>query len=240
MQTKRNENVQSMGPPRTQVNIGRVLCADKVRVKLRYPFESNLFSMASTTVSQRWHSNALFDVDPVLGSTSVPGFAEWSALYSYNRVIKTKFLCNIGNYENLPIQVFIVHSNTDPGTTGITWNEYASGSFNRSFMIGSISGQPAKTIISTITPRKLLGDRMAFDEMNFVGTSTANPADLTYVGIGLQCISNLNNGVQIAGFLEFTVEFFDRKNLQTTFAELRSKSQAAQKQVKLQQIISKN
>lgn len=217
MNSKKTKNMKKTKPKDgSVVRIGPVLAADKLVVRLRYPFVNNLRSLASIQVSQRWISNGPYDVDPVLGSTATPGFAEYSALYSYNRVIKSKIDLKIANYEAFPVSVYLVHSNTDPGTTGITWFDYASGAYNQNHMLAGSNAQMPLRITSTITPTKLVGDKIARTEQNFVGTSTANPVDLTYVGVGLQAQSNLTNGVWLSGHIEFTIEFFDRKNLLTS------------------------
>ena len=203
------------------------MSADKLIVRLRYPFRKLLYSLASGTTSFRLISNGPYDVDPALGSTSTPGFSEYSVLYSYNRVVHSHFHIVLSNLESTPVTVYIVHSNTDPGSTGLNWYEFANNAFGQTHMLSSIQAQPSKIINSRIRPSRLVGDRTVNTDQNFVGTSTSNPSDLTYVGVGLEAVSGLNltNGVWISGYLEQTVEFFDRKNLLTTYRNIQQAQQ---------------
>lgn len=193
-------------------------CPDKVVVKLKYPVLKLINSLATASSSVRFYTNGVYDVDPTLGSTSTPYFAEWTQMYSYYRVLKYKLEIHATNNEAQTANIFIVHSNTDPGTTGIGYLQYANASYNRITSLAASTAQYSKQITSALSPMRIVGDRAVRTEQNFWGSSTSNPVDSTYVGIGASINSgNLTNGVYISGFLEFEVEFFDRKNLQTSY-----------------------
>jgi len=193
-------------------------CPDKHIQSLRYPVLKLINSVASGSSAVRFVTNGVWDVDPTLGSTSTPFFAEWTAMYSYYRVIKFKMELHLTNNEAVPVEFEIVHSNTDPGTTGLNFLQYANASYNKVLSLAASTAQPAKTVRSALSPKRLVGDRAVFTEQNFWGSSSSNPVDLTYVGLGCQInAGNLTNGVYVTGFIEFLVEFFDRKNLQSSF-----------------------
>jgi len=193
-------------------------CPDKTVVHLRYPILKQLSSPASSQGAVRFITNGVYDVDPTLGSTSTPYFAEWMAMYSYYRVLNYKLEINVTSLEFVPVNVYIVHSNTDPGTTGINYLQYANASYNKITSLASASAQHSKRITTSLSPLKLVGDRAVRTEQNFWGSSSSNPVDLTYIGIGASIsVGSLNSGISIDGFIEFKVEFFDRKNLQVSF-----------------------
>lgn len=235
---KRSKQMTKRAPQHV-VRIKPIMSADKLIVRLRYPFRKLLYSLASQTTSFRFVSNGPYDVDPALGSTPIPGFQEYSALYSYNRVVHSHFHVILANIESFPVNVYLIHSNTDPGTTGIDWFEYANNAYGQIHCISSMQAQPAKTINSRIRPQTLVGDRTTNTDQNFVGTATSNPTDLTYVGIGVESAggTNLLNGVWVTGWLEMTVEFFDRKTLLTSF---RANSQQQREYDNLEQIAQKS
>jgi len=202
-----------MGRPRLQVG-----CPDNHFQKLRFPILKLINSVASGTSSVRFVTNGVWDVDPVLGSTNTPFFSEWTAMYSYYRVVSFTIEIHLTNNEAVPVEFELVHSNTDPGTTGLNFLSYSNNSYNKITSLAASTAQPSKTMRSTLSPRRLVGDRAVFTEQNFWGSSSSNPVDQTYVGLAAQINSgNLTNGVYVTGYLEFHVEFFDRKNLQVTY-----------------------
>lgn len=205
-----------MKPKVARTNL--VGCPDKMVVHLRYPVLKLINSLASAGSAVRFITNGVYDVDPTLGSTSTPYFSEWSAMYSYYRVLSYSLQIHVSNNESQPVELYVVHSNTDPGTTGINFLQYSNASYNKITALAANTAQHAKTVTSSLSPMRIVGDRAVRTEQNFWGSSTSNPVDLTYIGIGANINSgNLTNGVYIAGYLQFTVEFFDRKNLQVSF-----------------------
>jgi hypothetical protein len=192
-----------------------VMVSDKVVVKLRYPVYKVVNSLASPSVAVRWYTDGLYDVDPTLGSTNIPGFAEWSAMYSYNRVRGYRVHFMVANLEAFPLSIYLTHTNTDPGTTGLNSAAQAQNRYGQTYLMASSNAQPAKKLAKTLSISQVLGDRLARTDQNFVGTATANPVDLTYVGVGASSptAANLTNGFVIDGYIEFLAEFFDAKIL---------------------------
>lgn len=202
------------------VSIGtRVVgCPDKMTVSLKYPILKLINSVASSGQSVRFYTNGVYDVDPTLGSTSTPYFSEWTAMYSYYRVLSYKLDVHVTNNETSTVNFYVVHSNTDPGTTGINYLQYANASYNKVTSLAANTAQHSMHVVSRLSPMRIVGDRAVRTEQNFWGSSTSNPVDSTYIGLGASINSgNLTNGVYVTGFLEFFVEFFDRKNLQVSF-----------------------
>jgi len=100
--------------------------------------------------------------------------------------------------------------NTDPGVSGIGYDQQATTHGN-SYMIGSAAGASNLRIRKRYAIKEILGDRLAETDTNFIGTSGANPADLTYVGLGFRSLANLTNGVYLTVSIQFVAEFFDSK-----------------------------
>ncbi len=184
--------------------------ADKQKVLLRYTTTREVNSLASTYVGVRWYSNALYDVDPVVGSSSVPFFFEWAQMYSYYRVTGYSIHAEISNLEVFPITCYLVNMNTDPGTSGIGYDQEATTHGN-SWMIGPNTGSSNLRIKKRYSVEQIVGDRIARTEDHFVGTSASNPTDLTYVGLGFKALGTLTNGVYLTVSIQFVAEFFDSK-----------------------------
>lgn len=124
----------------------------------------------------------------------------------------------MSNLEVFPISVYFVHMNTDPGTGGVNFVNYANGPYGRQIQLASSNAQKSGTTTMSHSIRQIVGDQTTMTDTVYQGTSASNPTDLTYFGVGLQsALTNLTNGVWISGHIEFTVDFYDRKNTATWF-----------------------
>jgi len=195
------------------VTPGPIEAADSMTVKLRYPIRGTLATVG-TVIAKRWTPNAAYDVDPVLGSTSTPGFAEYAALYTYYRVEKFKTHVTFSNLDNLSISLYSVVSNTDPGTAGTNYNGYAQSAFGRTFELAPFySGRGTVTLNQTVPIPQLLGMNMAQAD-SFRSVTTSIPTDLVYWGFGIYSNAGTNfaNGVGYTGYIEMHVRFYSRQD----------------------------
>lgn len=200
---------------------------DSMRVKLRFPIQNTL-TVAGTVVAKRWTPNAAYDVDPVLGSTSTPGFSEWSGLYTYYRVVKYKVHMNFVNLDNLGVALFTYNTNVDPGTAGSSGAQYAQSSFGRTYDLAPFYSGGGKVVMNqTISVARVLGmPIMQADSFRSLTTST--PSDLVYFGFTILSSSGVNftNGIQYSGYIEMDTIFFARKELLTSFFMSREDQEA--------------
>jgi len=197
--------------PRNNLRVGPVTQADSITVRLRWPLEIIIYSLASQQASVRYVGNGPYDVDPLTPSTSMPGFSEYSALYLYNRVISYTMVAQVANLEAVPVSLFLINDNQDPGTSGISWNNYSSNSRCSQYLLAASTAQPARRIKTRIRVQDLVGSKQVLTDPTFQGAYNANPADKVYVGIGARISTgNLVNGVMVQAYLEMLVRFYDR------------------------------
>jgi hypothetical protein len=191
---------------------------DSMRVKLRYPIQGTK-TVVGTVTALRWTPNAAYDVDPILGSTSTPGFAEWSGLYTYYRVVKYKVHMNFVNLDNLGVALFTYHTNVDPGTAGSSGAQYAQSSFGRTYDLAPFYSGGGKVVMNqTVSVQRVLGMPVRQAD-SFRSLTTSVPADLIYFGFTILSSSgaNFTNGIQYSGYIEMDTIFFARKELLTSF-----------------------
>jgi len=200
------------------VRIRPIESADSLTVKLRYPIRGTLAG-AVTAVSKRWQPNAAYDVDPVLGSTSTPGFAEYAALYTYYRVQSFKVHVKFSNLDNLSVALYSVVSNTDPGTGGTNYYDYAQSAFGRTYELAPFySGTGSVTHRQSVNISKLIGMPVTQAD-SFRAVTTGNPSDLVFWGFGIysNAGSNFANGVGYDGYIEMNVRFYSRQDQLLSF-----------------------
>jgi len=145
-------------------------------------------------------------------------FDQYSAVYSFNKVLSYNIDVTLCNLEIVPLNITMCHTNTDPGVTGVSYPGYALQPYGFSTTIASYSGGGAKLHYNrTLTPRHVVGDLLTKTSDRYVGIDTANPADLTYFGIAaFDQVTTLTNGLVGTYIATIRVKFFDRKKLDDT------------------------
>jgi len=194
------------------------ICPDQTIVTLRYPVIVNIYTASAVTSAKRWQPNAAYDVDPTLGSTSTPGFTEWSAFYTYYRVRKYRVEVECVNMDPLSMGVFFCHLNTDPGTGGANYYSYASQAFGTQKMLSPKGGLDRVTYVQTVPVAQLVGAVDVSTDDSLRASVTTVPADLVFFGIGIRTTTggNLTVGVDVIGYIDMEVQFYGRKNTLTT------------------------
>lgn len=160
----------------------------------------------------RFSPNSAYDVDPVFGSTSTPGFSEWAALYSYYRVVKIGYRLQIVNNETFAVRVYTIFTNTDPGTVGNS--QFPGNPLAKDYLLSAKGGQDRCLLKDTKQVAQITGARGVEDEDNYRAAVTASPTDLVWLGVGANTVgaSFLANGVSVAGYIKMWVRFYGPKS----------------------------
>jgi len=190
---------------------------DEMDVCLEYPQIGVIFAAAQTS-AKRWTPNAPYDVDPTLGSTSTPGFSEWAAFYSYVRVEKYSVDVTVVNIDTSPLDVYFIHSNTDPGTVGTNYQQYATAAFGTQKGISPKGGMDRIQYRRTVSVSSLVGAVDVSTDDSFRSLTSATPTDLVYFGIGAQTMAggNMVSGINFSMQIKMWCKFYGRKNNLTT------------------------
>jgi hypothetical protein len=73
------------------INLSRYLLQPpSIYVKLRYNIEKHVINSPLASASYSWYANGVYDVDPAVASTAVPGFVEWMSLYRTSKLYKSQ------------------------------------------------------------------------------------------------------------------------------------------------------
>lgn len=211
---KRNRTTRS-----NNVRIAPVSIAESTDVRLRYQIKGIIGGGGAFSHGLRWQPNCAFDVDPVLGSTSTPGFAEWAAMYSYYRVHRVTTHVVVCNLDNLAIEVSALVSNVDPGTVGSDWGtKAASSAFG---FVGTLapfySGRGEQTIHRSFQVHKVLG-MPVMQADSFRSPTTTVPTDKIFWGLAISSIAGTAtvNGCSYDGWIEMETRFYGRYSTLTS------------------------
>ncbi len=178
--TKNNKPYRQGGDPGPAiVNLSRWrIQPPRVHVRLRYTTAGTLTAVGGLVTSKTFYCNALYDVDPSLGSTAIAGFNEWSALYGSNRVLRCHVTVRFTNQEAFPISVangFFAQVMA----AGAFTNGYYGNRFCQQKFLPPKGGMDRGIFQNTIDINQLFGNYATTGDLNhFYGTALSNPTTL--------------------------------------------------------------
>lgn len=200
------------------VGRGFVIQPPKVQIKLRYFFQFQISNAGLQTASKSYYVNSVYDVDPALGSNTVPGFNWMIAGYNTFRVEQTTLMLDVVNADSFASTVVVAWL---PNATFAATNSFLEHSYGNRFtqrrLLSAVGGQDRAKFTRTINMCDLYGDKTSYlgSVNNFQGTGASNPQSLFTVCIGVTPGHAVPfvNGVICNGYLDFIVDFFDPVNL---------------------------
>jgi hypothetical protein len=205
-------------PPRG-VNLSRsVIQPPALRVKLRFYIDFQVSNAGLQTASKSYYCNGVYDVDPALGSNTVPGFTQYSGLYNSWRVDECSIDFTATNGDAFASQVVVAWF---PNATYSATNSYLANKYANRFtthrILSQAGGMDRCRIRERMKMADLYGDPSSYygSTSNFVGTGATNPQSLFTVIFGVTPGHAVPfvNGVILNGYMDFIVTFFDPASL---------------------------
>jgi len=200
-------------PPHVSL-VKYLICPPTMRVKLKYIVNSIMNRAGTAKGSRTWSCNGLYDVDPLLGSTAIAGFTEWSSLYATNRVISCHVKGHIANLEAFPVLVSEAYV---PAT--VAANAFAPVNYGNKFvknhLLSAAGGLDRVTLNNKVNMAALFGSTVYWGDLTqFCGTVSTNPQTLLSYVLGFSSNSPLFvNGLSLFFEMEFEAEFFNPTTL---------------------------
>jgi len=199
-----------------------VAVPDRMFVKLSYmDTDSRFLASAGNAFGYiRYKSNSLFDVNPLLLSSTVPGFTELSTLYEEYRVHAVKITVRFCNQESFPSVVLVWPTDADQATLlSQQYLQEMCGNYLARFKHVSSKGGADRGAISLyVSHAKLIGTRNFNTDTTYSALVTNNPANLMWMNIGCYSMDNsVYTSVSIPFEMKMTLysEFFNRRQLVT-------------------------
>jgi len=163
---------------------------------LRYVGGNNMINVGSVNSNRRYVPTFAYDIDPLLGSTSMPGFSELGALYRQYRVATISWKAEFRNGENFNGTCYVMPCNFDPGANSANYISYLNNPRSTLVPIGPLTGVSIKTVKGSFSLRDFTGlpNRLLADD-NTVGTiAGVSPVNNVWVAIGF-----VGDAVQVSG-----------------------------------------
>jgi len=186
----------------------------RLRVTLCYLANAIIVNNTLTYANRRYEPTFAYDVDPTLGSTSMPGFAEYTAIYRLYRVRSSRIKVTFANLEAAPVVVCLCPVNTDPGANTSNYANYFSSTLARTKTLGPLTGNSAGNLSHAISTNVIAGVRDLQQLDNYVGNSAGTaPTNNWYWFVGAESFTSFTTAgvaAQIKVFVE--IEFFELLN----------------------------
>ncbi len=156
-----------------------ILCPDNMRVKLVFAYTAAVAGTGSQAYN--FSGNSIYDPDPLVGGTSVSGFLQWMAFYTYYYVFKSEFEVRAvpdmtGTTNNKVFEVITVPDTLS--SSAYTTNSVIAAKYMRRGMVVD-EGNNLAIVRNKMTTAKMWGFQPGFSWQT-LGTSTANPAAQWY------------------------------------------------------------
>jgi len=168
-----------------------------------------IISGASPAVVKRWNPNSAYTPETGGGSGATPGYADLTPLYGYYRVAGYSYQITVSNLEGFGVVVYVINSNADPTTSFNSTS--ASNPRCQSKSLSPKGGMDRCTFRGTYTIASIVGSPATKWDDLYSALINASPADITWLGVGVQSIggSNVTNGVCVEVILTQYTIFYD-------------------------------
>lgn len=194
-----------------------LIISDKLQTRLSWSGVQNLIVPAgSATAAYRFRPTAAYDVDPALGSTAMPGYAELSALYASYRVVQSRLRVSLVSPTSGTATAVCVPMNEDIGAspTALVIDSLVGTPYNQYKVVPAAGGPPANFDILMST-EKMFGSKAVYFDDAFASLVSTIPANNWFwvVALILPAIVGGAQGYTFMVRLDIDVEFFQRRFL---------------------------
>jgi len=183
----------------------------RLRCSLRYTVSGVVNNAGAIFANRRYIPTTVYDVDPLLGNTAVPGLAEYGGIYRLYRTRASQIKVSFSNLETFPVTTYICPVNTDPGANTANYANYLSNRLSMSQTIGPLTGNGVCTMRKSATTAAFAGvpDTQQLD--TYCGSSNGGtiPTNNWYWIVGIFSSNTMSAGVNINAVIDMEVEFFE-------------------------------
>jgi len=187
----------------------------RLRASLRYSLTGITNNAGFVYTSRRYIPTYVYDVDPSLGSTAVPGLAEYGGIFRLYRVRGSQVKVTFSNKEVFPVTCYICAVNTDPGLNTANYSYYLSNRLSKQRVVGPLTGNG----IAILTDAQTTGDFAGIPDTQQLDTYCGSinggtaPTNNWYWQVGVVTDGTvLAAGVVINVCIDMDVEFFELLN----------------------------
>jgi len=184
---------------------------ERLRTTLRFNKTATMNNVGQIFGNQRLAWTDAYDVDPVLGSTAMPGFTELGTIYTHYRCNSCYCSGSFSNNESGPNTVYLALCNVDPGANTVNYQDFLSSRRSVKKLVGRNDANPCTTL-SIMAKQSDFGGVLLHSRVldGTVGITTAgSPANNSYIVIGFLGAVSSASGIAISIDVDIELDFFE-------------------------------
>lgn len=190
----------------------KLIMPDRMITTLKY-WKAGIFDLSViNTGAVRYRPSSAFDVDPLVGGTSMPGFVEFGTFYQSYRVHSSRVIVEANNPSVTDLIMYSLGAvNVDPGTSPSAAYVIASHT-NPYFRARTcpLNGGPLANLKMSMSTEKIYGTKSVYFDDNFSALVTTNPNNNWFWVLTCYSPSLIPLDIQFTIKIEIDIEFFDR------------------------------
>lgn len=193
------------------------LIPDRMMTRLTYNGAATMTIPAGQQVyARRWRPSSVYDVDPLIGSTTVVGFTEMATLYFRYRVLRSKIRIRCANQSSVPVNSIILPLNADPTSSPstATVQSWFNNPYSKLKLVPA-AGAPTVDSIASMSTEKIYGSKSVYFDDDFAALTNSSPVNNWYWGVAIAAADPAAAAINVVVELDFQIdcEFFTRRNL---------------------------
>lgn len=197
------------GNAREVIHRGPFFMPSIFQTNLRYSKEITMFNAVSGWSNIRFSMTNAYDIDPTLGSTSMPGFTELGTIYRFYRVKASSITVCFSNVDVQPGTVAICPVNFDPTANTASFQQYLSQTICRKRPIGPLTGNGIATIHHRVSTAGFAGALSRSLDPYVGSTAGTPPTNNIFWLVGAYLAAIQTTGVYVSVSVNCTIEFFE-------------------------------
>jgi len=192
------------------INRMRNYVPDRMRTTLRFQKTTVLINGISPFSSQVLIPTFAYDIDPLVGSTAMPGFTELGTLYRKYRVRSSTIQVSFNNEEAFGNLVYVCPTNSSFGANYANYQYFLSNIRSKKVMIGAISGASRANLRASFSVSEFGGVSDVLIDDSYSGFCTGgSPTNNIYWNVGNLGVIAAVSGVFVSIDLQVVIDFYE-------------------------------
>jgi hypothetical protein len=202
-----------------KLSIGRLPIPPRAYTRLHFWSPKTINNAAAIYANVRFIPTYAYDVDPALGSTAMPFFAELGTLYRYYRVTSSKISVHFAQVsaDATATNTCVCPVNFDPGANTAASANYFSNPLSKKGILGYSTGNSTCVVSNSMKTDTFAGVKWEGVIDNYCGTTTGSlvPSNNWYWFVGTYTSPAMTNGC--IAFIDLSVDicFFEETSPST-------------------------
>jgi len=224
----------------SSVLIPRVMTPSELDVLLTEVVEGQLVSAGTAGTAEHFYLNSMFHTSPSVLMVT-PGLSTYINEYNYYRVVSTQTNNTYYNMEAFPVQIILMYTNLDPGTSFGTYKVFQGNPLTYTLELGAKTGSTdTRTFRRRVNVAEITGTIAPEYDDSYRAVISADPTDFVWLGHAVVAkginVLTATNGVIYTKRITRMVRFFGRAELNSfRLEERKMKAQAFDRQQALNQ-----